>query len=40
MKQETYKGHLITFKCGYYFALGKCFVTLAIAKKAITKLYE
>jgi hypothetical protein len=31
----TYKQHLIIYKCGFYWALGKCFKTLKVAKKAI-----
>jgi hypothetical protein len=32
-----YKGHLITYKCGMYWALGTCFKTLPAAKKQIDK---
>lgn len=39
MKKETYKGHLITYKCGFYFTLGKCFTTIKKAKSEIYKLY-
>lgn len=37
MKTEIYKGHAITFKCGFYGALGKLFKTVTAAKKAIDK---
>jgi len=39
MKQETYKGYLITYKCGYYWTLGKPFLTIGKAKKEVDK-YE
>ena len=32
-----YKGHLVTHKCGFYWALGTCFKTLTAAKKEINK---
>ncbi len=37
MKKEIYKEHLITYQCGFYFALGKCFKTLKQAKNEIEK---
>lgn len=38
MKTETYLGHLITFKCGYYWTLGTPFKTKKAAKKQIEEL--
>jgi hypothetical protein len=40
MKQETYLGHKITYKCGYYWALGTLCKTIGQAKKLIEQFYE
>jgi hypothetical protein len=40
MKKTTHKGHLITYICGHYWALGKAFERMKDAIASIDELYK
>lgn len=39
MRSDFYKGHSITYKCGWYWTLGQCFIYIKKAKKHIDTIY-